>query len=311
MKRPTAENQLPGTGGAQQEPDEEFRVEALSKRYGSNSVLEDIRLTIHRGGLLAVIGQSGSGKSVLMRQMLGLETPDSGRVLARDRGAELMLAGGVIDPSQRNLLAMDYVKIDDRIFLDVNRISEERLRALRKRWGVVFQSNALYGGSVFDNVALWMHEHTTIPETQIEAIVRDSLHAVGLDPDDVSPKHRSELSGGMAKRVAVARAIATDPEVIFYDEPTTGLDPELSAQIHELIWRLHREPRRVGGARTTVIITHDRDLLMRLRPQIVMLAEQKIFFHGPYESFENYVKGPARLYFASAPILNDAGEDAR
>ncbi len=311
MNRPTVENQLSGTGGARQEPDEEFRVETLSKRYGSNSVLDRIDLSILRGGLMAIIGQSGCGKSVLLRLMLGLEAPDAGRVLARDRGAELMLAGGVIDPSQRSLRALDYVKIGDRIFLDVNQISEERLRALRKRWGVVFQSNALYGGSVYDNVALWMREHTTIPEPQMDAIVEDSLHAVGLDPAEVSPKLRNELSGGMAKRVAVARAIATDPEIIFYDEPTAGLDPELSAQIHELIWRLHKEPRRVGGARTTVVITHDRDLLQRLRPRVIMLADRAIFFRGSYEEFESYVRGPARLYFASAPVLNRAGEDAR
>jgi phospholipid/cholesterol/gamma-HCH transport system ATP-binding protein len=170
---------------------------------------------------------------------------------------------------------------------------------------VVFQRNALFSGTVRDNLTLWFQEHTSLPARTVDRRIRESLAAAALDVEDVIDKGRDELSGGMAKRVAIARAISTDPAVIFYDEPTTGLDPVIGGQIHELIFKLHHRPvGGGGGARTSIIVTHDKDLLRRLAPRVVMLHETRVCFDGPYEEFTQSRMEAARAYFSAMPVLH-------
>jgi phospholipid/cholesterol/gamma-HCH transport system ATP-binding protein len=203
--------------------------------------------------------------------------------------------------------------------LDLALLLPEKLDAVRLHWSVVFQHNALFGGTVFDNVALWLREHTNLHESEIARRVRDALKSVALDPNNVMSKERDALSGGMAKRVALARAIATNPVVIFYDEPTTGLDPMVGAHIHELIWNTHNarpadwaaghgphanNTPTPGLLRTSIIVTHDRELLRRLRPRIIMLADARVCFDGPYDEFARTPNPQAQMYLKAMPVLH-------
>jgi len=211
-------------------------------------VLRGIDLEIRSGEIVAVVGGSGCGKTVLLNHILGLLEPDSGRVLVADHdqpGAPLA---------------------------DLAALGEEGTNRLHTHWGVVFQRNALFSGTVFDNIALWLKDIKNLEDDAIEPIARAVLAAVALPTDDEFLATPTEsLSGGMAKRLAVARALAMDPVVLFYDEPTTGLDPTNAAQIHDLIVATHDERRPGRPGRTTLIITHDKDLLSRLEPRVVML----------------------------------------
>ena len=288
----------------------ELRVENLSCVFGDHTVLDRVSFDILHGDIVAIVGGSGSGKTVLLDHMTGLRAPQSGRVLAADHDAAASPAAPRGFP-----------------LVDLSRISEDDINRIRLHWAIVFQHNALFGGSVFDNIALWFREHTSLGEHEIARRVRESLSAVQMSPDEVGPKERAELSGGMAKRVAIARALATDPFVIFYDEPTTGLDPVVGAHIHELIWDTHnRRPTRDFAPdaaahsedpplrRTSIIVTHDRELLRRLRPRVVMLSDARIVFDGSYADFSNTDNPQAQLYLRAMPVLHarptDAGGDA-
>jgi phospholipid/cholesterol/gamma-HCH transport system ATP-binding protein len=141
-------------------------------------------------------------------------------------------------------------------------------------------------------------------DDQIMPIARRAVEAVGLDADEVLSRQRGDLSGGMAKRVAVARALAMDPTLMFYDEPTTGLDPHHAVLIQDLIDQTHQSPTGTGGHRTTIIVTHDKDLLRRLRPRIVMLNDGVIFFDGPFNTFESSTSPIIRPYFDLMPGLH-------
>lgn len=284
----------------------ELEARNITKDFGLRHVLRGVSLTVRQGELLAIVGASGGGKTVLLDILTALLPPTSGRVLARDhagigrkgrhadagRGGE---AGGLLDLSQ---------------------LSDDQLDAVRLRWAIVFQRNALFSGTVLDNCALWLREHTSMDEQAIRLRVREALKAVQLDPDDVISKARDSLSGGMAKRVAIARAIAADPLVIFYDEPTTGLDPLVGAHVHDLIFGLHHRPvadagpakRGAGaGVRTSIIITHDKDLLRRIRPRIVMLAGGRVVFDGPYAAFTSSTQPEAVAYLRDMPVLHGRG----
>ncbi len=264
----------------------EIRIEGLSKAFGGRVVLDDIDLEIERRDIVAVVGGSGCGKTVLLNHVLGLLAPDSGRVQVADHarpGAPLV---------------------------DVAGLSEQARDDIHNHWGVVFQRNALFSGSVLNNIALWLKEVKGLGDADVLPIARTVLSAVDLPSDtEFLAAATTSLSGGMAKRLAVARALAMDPIVIFYDEPTTGLDPTSAAHIQDLILDAHAKPGPGDVARTTVIITHDKDLLNRLHPRIVMLHREHVIFDGPFEAFEASDSPVIRPYFDLMPVLH--ARDAR
>lgn len=259
----------------------EISVEDLHKAYFGHTVLEGISVDIRRGEVVALVGGSGCGKTVLLNHVLGLVNPDRGRVLVADHD------------------------LADMPLRDIHALGQDERDRIHAHWGVVFQRNALFTGTVYDNIALWLREIRQLRDGEIRPIARAALKSVGLpDGDDFLGRNHETLSGGMAKRLAVARAIAIDPAVVFYDEPTTGLDPVSSAQIHDLIAATHSRSDHRGVARTTVIITHDKDLLTRLRPRVIMLHQGHVHFDGDFADFERSESAIIRPYFELMPELH-------
>ena len=258
----------------------EIRVDGLHKAFDSNRVLCGVDLAISRGELVAIVGGSGCGKTVLLEHMIGHLLPDAGRVFVANHsqsGAPLV---------------------------DINQIDREQLDALRTHWSIVFQRNALFSGTVYENLAMWLREIKGKSDEEIEPIAKQALRRVGFTHvDELLMIDRDDLSGGMAKRVAVARALTMEPRIMFYDEPTTGLDPTHAQQIHNLIERTHNEELSDGENKTTVIVTHDKDLLYRLQPRIVMLHEGRVFFDGTYPEFKNSDSPIIHPYFDLMPAL--------
>lgn len=270
-------------------PTPEIVVEGLHKAFGDHVVLAGVDLTVNAGDAIAIVGGSGCGKTVLMNHILGELEPDRGRVAVRDHGR------------------------DGAPMSDLATLNEAGMDSVHQHWGVVFQRNALFSGSVFDNIALWLEEVKNLTDSDVTPIARKVLGQVALPTDDgFLASDVGELSGGMAKRLAVARALAMGPDVVFYDEPTTGLDPTSAAQIHDVIFQTHHEERPEGsGLRTTVIITHDKDLLYRLRPRTVMLEQGRVFFDGAYQDFETSGSPIIRPYFETMPVLHSGAPGAR
>ncbi|HVZ94862.1 MAG TPA: ATP-binding cassette domain-containing protein [Phycisphaerales bacterium] len=259
----------------------EVRIEDVYKSFGDNHVLKGVSLDVHRGDILAIVGGSGSGKTVLLDHMIGNMKPDKGRVLIADH-----------DHAEAPLV-------------DIATLDQDAMDRIRMHWAVVFQRNALFSGTVYDNIALWLRENKGLTDAQIKPIAEKALASVGFRGEEtVIDRDRDALSGGMAKRVAIARALAMDPLILFYDEPTTGLDPTSAAQIHELICATHERPHEGGAMQTTVIVTHDKDLLRRLRPRVVMLSEGKVFFDGAYGMFEKSDSPIIRPYFDAMGVLH-------
>jgi phospholipid/cholesterol/gamma-HCH transport system ATP-binding protein len=223
----------------------------LHKSFGDNKVLDGVNLTINKGETTTIIGRSGVGKSVLLKHIIGLVKPDKGRIL-----------------------------IDGE---DITLYKNERLVKLRQRFGMLFQGSALFDSmTVEENVGLGLREHTKLPEEEIREIVREKLRLVGLrGVEEVKP---AELSGGMKKRVGLARAIAMNPEYILYDEPTTGLDPIMADAINYLIIRMKNELNV-----TSIAVTHDIVSAYKISNRIAMIYEGKIIFVGSPEE----VKGTA------------------
>lgn len=218
----------------------------IFKRFGWLEVLNDVSLNIEQGKCLVVLGASGSGKSVMLKHIVGLLKPDRGEVWFSGR------------------------RIDE--------LRERELMQVRQRFGFLFQQGALFDSDdVFQNVAFPLVEHSDKTPEQIREIVEQKLRMVGLP--DVGEKMPAELSGGQRKRVALARAIALDPEVILYDEPTTGLDPIRSDVINELIIKLQRELKV-----TSVVVTHDMQSAYKVADRIVMLYSGKLIFDGTPEA---------------------------
>lgn len=253
----------------------EIVVEDLHKSFSGKPVLAGIDMSIDRGELVAIVGGSGCGKTVLLKHITAHFRPDRGRVLVADHDDE----------------PIDGPDGDARAPLrDVNELDEFALDRLRVHWSVVFQRNALLTGSVFHNLAVLPREVKGLSTEAIRPLARKALVDVGLDPDLVMDRDREQLSGGMAKRVAVARALVMDPVLVLYDEPTAGLDPEMCGQIHELIRTTHAtQPAlaatRRGVVRTSIVVTHDTELLRTLRPRIVMLHAGVVSFDGDFEAF--------------------------
>lgn len=216
----------------------------VSKAFGSQQVLQDISFQIRPGEKLCIIGQSGSGKSVLMKIITGLLTADSGEVLIEGR--------------------------------DVKSLDRRGWNELLQNFGVVFQGSALFDSlDVYENVAIRLIEERKTPVAEIRRRVEEALRAVGLQPAEMMHKFPAELSGGMQKRVAVARAIIHLPTYVFYDEPTTGLDPLSSEKVDELIESLSTEKNR-----TSIIITHDLATVKKIATHVLMIHECRLHFNG-------------------------------
>lgn len=214
----------------------------LHKRFGPHVVLGDVSLEIHEGQSLVILGASGSGKSVMLKHIVGLLQPDRGEVWFRDQ------------------------RIDT--------LAERKLMQVRQHFGFLFQMGALFdSATVFDNIAFPLVEHTHKSPEEVRQIVAEKLALVGLP--EVAAKMPAELSGGQKKRVALARAIALNPQVILYDEPTTGLDPIRSDVINELILKLKQHLKV-----TSIIVTHDMNSAFKVADRIVMLHEGKLIFDG-------------------------------
>jgi len=215
----------------------------LYKSFGENQVLRGVNLIINKGETLVIIGRSGEGKSVLIKHIVGLLQPDSG-----------------------------FVKVEGEI---VSELNENKLYELRKKFGFLFQGSALFDSmTVSENVGLPLVEgEIKMTQLEIDEIVAEKLELVGLP--GVQKLKPSELSGGMKKRVALARALATNPDYILYDEPTTGLDPIMSDSIDELI-------RELGGKLnvTSVVVTHDMFSVRNVANKVALLNEGIIYFTG-------------------------------
>jgi phospholipid/cholesterol/gamma-HCH transport system ATP-binding protein len=222
----------------------------LHKRFGTNFVLRGVNLTIKEGESLAIIGKSGCGKSVLLKHIVGLLQPDEG-----------------------------YIKFDGSIIGELNR---KDLYAVRRRFGYLFQGAALFDSmTVEENVSLALVENkTNFTKQKINDIVEEKLGLVGLS--GIQNLKPAELSGGMKKRVALARVLVTNPDYILYDEPTTGLDPVMSDAIDDLIKSLH-EKLKV----TSIIVTHDMFSVKNTADKIAMMFEGKIYFSGTTQELED------------------------
>jgi len=231
------------------------RVVDLVKRFDERAVLDGVSLDVLPGETMVVMGGSGCGKSTLLRHMIGSMWPDAGRV---------------------------------EIFgEDLSGMTDDRLDQTRKRFGILFQSGALFNSmTVGENVALPLREHTDLDADTIDIIVRIKLELVGLrEAMELMP---AEISGGMKKRAGLARAIALDPEILFYDEPSAGLDPVTSAEIDQLIMDLSR---KLGV--TSVVVTHEMDSAFRIADRMAMLDKGRILKVAARQAFERIRDGQA------------------
>lgn len=222
-------------------------------------ILRDITFEVPRGGTTVILGPSGSGKSTTLRLLLGLACPDAGSIV-----------------------------VDNE---DVTRLDESRLRQIRQRMGMVFQQGALFDSmTVGENVAFSLIEHDNLPEEELEGTVRRNLELVGLDPDLID-RMPDQLSGGMQRRVAIARALAArNPQILLYDEPTTGLDPQSAERITDLIVELRD---RMG--KTSIMVTHDIADALKVANTIAVLNEGRLVFDGT----------PADLTQTNEPFINE------
>jgi len=226
-----------------------IRIKGLWKSFGDNKVLKGLNLDIETGETIVVIGQSGCGKSVLMKTIVGLLIPDDGEI-----------------------------EIEN---VSLKNISRKKLLEIRKKIGMVFQSSALFDSfSVWENVGLGLIEHSKMSQDEIMRIAREKLKLVGLS--DVEDMYPAELSGGMKKRVGIARAIAMNPQFVLYDEPTTGLDPIIADRINNLIIELQKELNI-----TTVAVTHDIISAYKIADRIAMLYDGEIIFDGTPKEVQN------------------------
>lgn len=253
-----------------------LRLENVSLAFGGHDVLADLGLAVPRGQTVVLLGESGCGKTVLLKLLVGLLAPTSGRVLFDGR--------------------------------DLASLSADELLRARLRFGFLFQGAALFDSlSVFDNVAFGLRAKN-LPPSQVVESVRSRLQEVGLPPG-VESRKPAELSGGMKKRVGLARALALDPEVMLYDEPTTGLDPIMSDVIAELILQTRRR-RPVTG----IVVTHDLKTARKVADRVVLLlplpargpGESQILYDGPPGALEEHPDPRVRQF-----VRGEAGDRLR
>jgi phospholipid/cholesterol/gamma-HCH transport system ATP-binding protein len=223
-------------------------VKGLRKSFGAQQVLKGIDLTVNQGEILAILGKSGTGKSVFLRLLIGLEKADAGSICIRG--------------------------------VDTTHLPMDKLNEVRMKVGFLFQEGALYDSlTIAENVAFPLRRHTKLSDSERTDKVRALLLSVGLDKD--LEKMPSDISGGMRKRVGLARALALDPEILLFDEPTAGLDPITAAEIGKLIQKLRQE-RNV----TSIVVTHDMHSAHHFSDRIVMLKEGTILISGTFEDLK-------------------------
>lgn len=224
----------------------------IHKSFGTQKVLDGMYLKIPKGKITVILGRSGIGKSVLLKHMIGLLRPDMGKV--------------IVDGT------------------DIWKLDIQKLNKFREKFGMLFQDAALFDSmNVFENVAFPLKEHTDFDEKKIKNIVREKLSLVDLY--DIEEKIPSELSGGMRKRVGLARAIALDPEIILYDEPTTGLDPLMTDSVDKLILNTQQKLNI-----TSVVISHDINSAFKIADKIAMIDNGKVLEEGDPKSFRASTK---------------------
>ena len=235
-------------------------IRDLNTRFGDSVVHRDVSLTVHRGEIFALVGTSGCGKSTLLRETIVLQQPLSGSIRVFGR--------------------------------EVVGLSDEDALPLRRRWGVMFERGALFSSlTVSQNVGMVLHEHTRLRPELIDEISALKIALTGL-PADAGSKYPSELSGGMRKRAALARAIALDPELLLLDEPTAGLDPLSASGIDELV----RQMKDALGL-TIMMVTHDLDLLWRAADRVAVLGEGRILGTGSMTELSACANPLVREYF--------------
>jgi len=245
-----------------------IELKDIHKSFGENHVLRGVNLRVKKGESLVIIGGSGSGKTVLLKHIIGLLKPDRGKVI-----------------------------VDS---IDLSQLDEEGLNEIRKKFGMLFQSSALFDSmKVWENVGFGLKRHTSLSDSEIKEIAIQKLEMVGLvGVEDLMP---SELSGGMRKRVGLARAIAMEPEILLYDEPTTGLDPIMADAINDLIIEM-REKLNI----TSIAITHDIKSAFKIADTIAMLYNGVIIAKGSAQEFKNTSNPIVRQFIegsASGPII--------
>jgi phospholipid/cholesterol/gamma-HCH transport system ATP-binding protein len=253
----TVEGQHAQTNGAM------IVVRHLRKTFSGKIVLEDVNFVVERGTVCVVMGGSGSGKSTVLRHLIGAYKPDKG---------EIYLDGE-----------------------EITRLSEYELAPVRRKFGMLFQGGALLNSlTVGENIALPIRHHTDLPEETIELMVKMKLELVGLrDAEHLKP---SQISGGMQKRVSLARAIALDPKIVFYDEPSAGLDPVVTAVIDKLMIDL----TRIMGI-TSLVVTHDMNSAFRIADQMIMLHRGRIVAHGTPDEIKNSPDPLVQQFITGAP----------
>lgn len=223
-----------------------IQVENLGTRFGDNVIHDGINIKVNEGEIYGILGKSGSGKTTLLREMIMLQEP----------------AEGKIEIFGRNLLTLNH----------------QNLQALRKQWGILFQFGALFTSlTVAENIAVKLKEYTHISDNLIKDIIAIKLKMVGLELKTAA-KYPSELSGGMVKRAAIARALAMDPKLLFLDEPTSGLDPISAEKFDDLIIQL----KNLLGL-TIVMVTHDIDSIFTIVDRIAVLGDKKVLAEGPID----------------------------
>jgi phospholipid/cholesterol/gamma-HCH transport system ATP-binding protein len=224
-----------------------IQVDDVRKKFGDQEVLKGVTFEVKKGSISTLIGRSGAGKSVLLRHMIGLDQPDKGHIV-----------------------------IDGK---DIVGMKTPELNKIRRRFGVLFQDGALFDSmSVSENVAFPLREHTELDEKEIQDVVMQKLDVVGLGRH--TQKYPSEISGGMRKRVGLARALVLDPTIVFFDEPTSGLDPITRGAIYRLIEKTH-----LDGEITYFLVSHDISVVMAISNEIMMIHDGKIVACGTPDSF--------------------------
>lgn len=237
-----------------------IQVRGLKNQFGKQVVHEDLDLDVYRGEVIGIVGGSGTGKSVLLRSIVGLHQATAGEITVFGQ------------------------RIGD--------LSADERQKLEQRWGVLFQQGALFSGlTVAQNVQVPMREHLHLPEALMDQIAAVKIGLVGLGPE-AGPKFPSELSGGMIKRAGLARALALDPEIVFLDEPTAGLDPIGAAAFDQLILQL----KETMGL-TVFMVTHDLDSLHAICDRIAVLAEKRVLVTGTMEDMLKQEHPWIREYF--------------